>query len=66
VTRPARDSSGRGRAVSVYLTPREEQALREAAAARGVSVSALVSAWVRRLRSTSSAADTATTERAPT
>lgn len=66
MTRHARDPSGRGRAVSVYLTPREEQAIRAAAAARSVSVSALVAAWARRLRTTSSAADTATTERAPT
>lgn len=50
MTRPARDPAGRGRAVSVYLTPAEEQSLRDAAECRGLSLSGLVAQWARRLR----------------
>lgn len=45
-----RHASGKTRIVSLSLAPEEIDRLRAAAASRGVSVSALVGAWARRLR----------------
>jgi hypothetical protein len=46
---PRRHASGKTRIVSLSLAPEEIARLRAAAASRGVSVSALVGAWARRL-----------------
>lgn len=51
---PRRSSSGRTRTVSISLAPDEIDRIKAAAAARGVSVSALVGAWAQRLRAATS------------